>query len=79
MNDIFTSVPMNHSVESNQPSIAQPPSPDLPVPLPPSLHLPNWLLAILLLTALTERLRQLLLLVLYLLQKLQEIRKKKEA
>jgi hypothetical protein len=72
MNNISTSVPMDQNIEPNQPTIAQPPSLDLPAPLPPDLHLPNWLLAILLITVLTERLRQLILVLIYLLQKLRQ-------
>jgi len=49
---------MKHSTESNQCMIAQPPSPSLPIPLPSDLHLPNWLLAMLLLSAIVNRLYQ---------------------
>lgn len=59
---------MNNSTESNQPVIALPPSPNLPAPLPPNLDLPNWLLAILLLSAMTNRLYQVSLVILSIVQ-----------
>ena len=55
---------MNNTTESNQPVIALPPSPNLPAPLPPNLDLPNWLLAMLLLSAITNRLYQVSLVIL---------------
>lgn len=59
---------MNNSTESNQPVIALPPSPNLPAPLPPNLDLPNWLLAMLLLSAITNRLYQVSLVILSIVQ-----------
>jgi hypothetical protein len=55
---------MHNTSESNQPAIALPPSPNLPAPLPPNLPLPNWLLAMLLLSAITNRLYQVSLVIL---------------
>jgi hypothetical protein len=69
---------LNNCVELNEPTVSYPSSPKVLPSMRPELHLPNWLLAILLLTVLAERMRQSLLLVLYLLQKLQEKRKNKE-
>ena len=71
-----TSAPMNNNPESAIPTIAQPYAPDLLPTLLPSSPLPNWLLAIVLLVTLTDRLRQLLLLIAYLLQKPQDSKKK---
>jgi hypothetical protein len=59
---------MNNTPESNQPAIALPPSADLPAPLPLNLPLPNWLLAILLLSAMTNRLYQVSLVILSIVQ-----------
>ncbi|MDY6785632.1 MAG: hypothetical protein SW833_24290 [Cyanobacteriota bacterium] len=62
--------------EFNEPAIAIPPSPELPAPLPPTpLILPNWLLAILFLTVLVERLNQLLPIAIAFLEKVQDIGK----
>lgn len=59
---------MNNTTESNQPAIALSPSADLPAPLAVNLPLPNWLLAILLLSAIANRLYQVSLVVLSIVQ-----------
>jgi len=55
---------MNNTTESNQPTISLPPLTDLPEPLPLYLPLPNWLLAVLLVSAISNRLYQVSLVVL---------------
>jgi hypothetical protein len=67
-NILSISSPINAGCESNQPTIAQPPFPDLPAPLPSDLHLPNWLLAMLLLSTLANRLYQVLVVIFYIMR-----------
>ncbi|RCJ29995.1 hypothetical protein A6769_34710 [Nostoc punctiforme NIES-2108] len=63
---IFT---ISHNfTEVNHPTVSLAPTSEFPTPVPLVLHQPNWLLALMVLTVLTKRLHQLLVVALYFLQ-----------
>ncbi|MBE9117332.1 hypothetical protein IQ249_15645 [Lusitaniella coriacea LEGE 07157] len=57
---------MNNTIESNQPIPV--PSAEIPAPVPLNLPLPNWLLAVLLFSAISNRLYQISLVILSIVQ-----------
>jgi hypothetical protein len=68
MQNILSSTFFNHAVEPSYPTLTSDPATDSPLTELPTPYQPNWLLALVFLTILSNRLYQVLVAILYILR-----------